>query len=250
LQLCPDDDLPEHEATVAGFALDTFEVTVGRFRAFVQQYNGTPPPEGAAAHPLISDSGWRWQWGAHMPDSQAALRSALKCQASAKTWTDSPGANEVFPINCVNWFEAFAFCAWDGGRLPTEAEWEYAAAGGSENRLHPWGADSSCAPYANCYDSDRSPFVNVGSYPAGAGRWGHQDLGGSLWEWSLDWFDFYPSAYTSCDNCANLEGVSYFYDRTARGGFWNLTDLRATIRANFNPELHNDVAGIRCARSL
>ena len=69
----------------------------------------------------------------------------------------APGANESLPINCITWYEAFAFCAWDGGFLPTEAEWNYAAAGGSEQRAYPWSnpptsttIDCSHANYDDC----------------------------------------------------------------------------------------------------
>jgi hypothetical protein len=56
------------------------------------------------------------------------------------TWTDTVGPNENLPMNCVPWYKAFAFCVWDGGRLPTEAEWNYAATGGNEQRKYPWGS--------------------------------------------------------------------------------------------------------------
>ena len=250
-----DAEVPEHAVTIASFSLDTFEVTVGRFRQFVEQYDGTPPPDGTAAHPLISGSGWNSAWNSELPSSKTILINNLKSQFGA-TWTDSIGENETSPINCVSWYEAFAFCAWDGGRLPTEAEWEYASAGGNENRLYPWGQEEPdfythalfCELGGWC-----DPFTDVGSRPAGAGRWGHHDLAGSMWEWSLDWLDtsWFGGNGASCIDCANLNTAS---ERVVRGGSWNsaASDLRAAFRPNSvegPPSSHYFTFGIRCART-
>jgi formylglycine-generating enzyme required for sulfatase activity len=252
---------PEHEATVDAFLLDTFEVTVGRFRAFVEQYDGTPPPVGAGAHPLIPGSGWRAEWNTILSSSADELRGRLSCEVRA-TWTETPEGQESFPMNCVNWYEAFAFCAWDGGRIPTEAEWEFAAAGGDENRLYPWGQqepDETLATYATggacCTESNHSPLIPVGSTPAGRGRWGHHDLAGTVWEWSLDARgDFwYLHDGNECDNCANLElsDLEQFPSRITRGGGWNwfAQHLRAAYRGFAWPGSRDSVIGIRCART-
>jgi formylglycine-generating enzyme required for sulfatase activity len=239
---------PEHGVTVVDFYLDRFEVTVGRFRHFVEQYDGTPPASGAAAHPLIAGSGWDAAWDGNLPSTQAGLISNLKCLSGYHTWTDSAVSNETYPISCVNWYVAFAFCAWDGGRLPTEAEWEYASAGGSENRLYPWGQEAPSATYANFSGTD--PFLNVGSHPAGASRWGHHDLAGSMVEWVLDWYDpsWYSVGGSSCANCANVNPSSYV---VWRGGSWggSPSALRAAYRGAISPAVRSEYGGFRCART-
>ncbi|HEY2406444.1 MAG TPA: SUMF1/EgtB/PvdO family nonheme iron enzyme [Polyangiaceae bacterium] len=107
----------------------------------------------------------------------------LKCDATSQTWTDAPASNEQKPVNCVTWYESFAFCIWDSGCLPTEAEWGYVAAGGDENGLYPWGAAAPSSVRVS------ATIVNVGSVPTGAGRWTHQDLAGGVYEWMLDEYD-------------------------------------------------------------
>jgi formylglycine-generating enzyme required for sulfatase activity len=115
-----------YPATVSDFYLDKYEITVGRFRQFVNAGMGTqasPPGLGAGVHPLIEGSGWKLAWNTSLLATTDALKTALKCDSTFQTWTDTvDGGNENRPQNCMNWYEAFAFCAWDGGRLATEAE--------------------------------------------------------------------------------------------------------------------------------
>jgi formylglycine-generating enzyme required for sulfatase activity len=250
---CAPLEQPEHPATLSSFVLDKYEVTVGRFRAFVEAGAGTqasPPAADSGAHPLIADSGWDSAWDTNLPADQAALSSAIACDAAYQTWTDSAGANEQYPINCISWYEAFAFCIWDGGRLPTDAEWEYAAAGGDQNRVYPWGNDVSDPLPASYVVTDNSPLVPVGSYPGGNGRWGHADLAGSSYEWTLDWFaaDWYTATQAGCSDCANLTPGT---QRMVRGGGWysSANVLRAAGRMDTSaPEIVIYYFGFRCAR--
>jgi formylglycine-generating enzyme required for sulfatase activity len=239
---------PEHAAFVSPFHLDRFEVTVGRFRKFVTAYTGTPPAVDAGAHPTIAGSGWQAAWNSKLPTTSAALTSSLGCAAGLSTWTAAPGPNEPMPINCTSWYVSFAFCVWDGGRLPTEAEWEKVAAGADENRRYPWGPQDpeSChAGYAGV-----PTHVPVGARPAGAGRWGHQDLGGSEWEWTLDYWSstWYSGAGATCNDCANLTPSAW---RTIRGGAWSTFEpdrLRAAFRTFIQPDEIPSNVGFRCAR--
>jgi formylglycine-generating enzyme len=227
------------QVTVPTFELDVFEVTVGRFREFVADYDRWR----ASAHPGESagaavGTGGQSAWFDALPGSSAALQQGLlRCDTSPYSSWDA--ASDAVPMNCVSWFEASAFCAWDGGRLPTQVEWEYAAAGGDEQRLYPWGntpepqpqlALFGCDLDAGCALSDLSP---AGEHAPGAGRWGQQDLAGSLAEW--------------------LDAVSspMLGDRAFRGGSWidGASELRIGGQRSAPPAVRLFVLGFRCARS-
>lgn len=254
---------PEPEyyfGTVNDFKLDKFEVTVGRFRHFVAEYPNNKPAEGAGTHRLITGSGWRAEWNEGLPETQDALKESLRCSPDFQTWTDEAGANEELPINCVSWFVAFAFCAWDGGRLPTSAEWNYTATGGTDQRIYPWGGEPPTPAFA-AYDcaADGSQgadcaftdILRVGSLPKGNGHYGQADMAGSMAEWSLDWFSDYTDP---CIDCANIDNPSPDKARTLWGGDWNhgVDLLFSYSRLAYSVDVGKPTEafhGLRCARN-
>jgi sulfatase modifying factor 1 len=239
-------------ATVSDFYLDKYEVTVGRLRKFVEAGMGTqktPLAEGAGAHPKIPGSGWRSAWNSELAKDTAALKEALKCYHSYQTWTDTPGSNESKAANCADWYTAFAFCVWDGGRIATEAEWMYAASGGSEHRYFPW----SNPPKSTTIDDSHAVYCggscwhmqDVGTKPKGDGKWRHSDLGGNAWEWTLDWNS--SSFPMPCHDCAVVDGGEWRNGRS--GAFDDLgSTLRSATRHVYAPD-YNGILGLRCART-
>ena len=198
---CLFNETPEHDVEISPFALDKYLVTVGRFRPFVDAWNENwRPSEGEGKNQAIDGTGWHASWDDHV---QSFLQDNLTSCMDGGTWTDDPGANDDLPLTCVSWYEAMAFCIWDGGRIATEAEWEFAAGGGEENRPFPWGGapqDESRLVY------DGQPISAVGSKPDGAGRWGHLDLVGNAGEWVYDCWseDFFGEPEGSADNAAYI----------------------------------------------
>lgn len=256
---------PAVPATVSDFKLDVYEVVLGRFRAFVNSGNGTqasPPAEGAGAHPRIAGSGWSSAWNSELAADSTDLVARLKCDPVYQVWTDAPGNDESRPMNCVTWYEASLFCAWDGGWLPTEAEWNYAAAGGNEQREFPWGAglDATKANYG-CTSTGRpnvrpctfDDWLPVGSKsPAGDGRWGHADLAGNAWEWNLDWLAEPYYRLSTCNDCADLEQPAVETPRRVfRGGAFNWDEQyqRTSYRFGDPPTARYGSVGFRCARA-
>jgi formylglycine-generating enzyme len=242
-------------AMVSDFSLDAYEVTVGRFRQFVSVYSRDIIGLGAGKNPNNpDDTGWEMTWSSNLPADAATLRNLVKC-GSFYTWTDSPAAQEHLPMNCMTWYEAYAFCIWDGGRLPTEAEWNYAAAGGEEQRIYPWGStplgpNADIANYGCYYNGTGTctgvnNFAPVGSIPAGQGKWGHLDLAGNVWEWTQDW---YAPFQVPCRDCAILTPAAS--ERTGRGGGLNYpaNNLYTTVRAYTDPMFRPASGGVRCAR--
>jgi formylglycine-generating enzyme len=253
-----------YPATISSFRLDKYEVTVGRFRTFVEAGMGiqaNPPTPGAGAHERIAGSGWDSNWNSSLPMSTVDLVAQLKCIPQyVNTWTDLTAGNEDRPINCVTWYQAMAFCVWDGGYLPTEAEWNYAATGGDSQRAYPWSGraaplaiDESHASYGvQCLGDDIpgctvTDLIVVGTKPLGNGRWGQSDLAGNVYEWTLDWGGEYT---TPCVDCANLTPSPA---RIGRGGCYSDGEsfLRTGYRRNSTPpETPLVIDGFRCARKL
>jgi len=238
-------------ATVSAFRLDTYEVTLGRFRAFVEAGRGTqaaPPSAGEGAHPNIASSGWSPTWNALLPTDTAALIASLSC-STYPSWTPAPDGKEALPMNCISWAVAAAFCVWDGGYLPTEAEWHFAASGGDEQRAYPWSVPAGAttigcelADYQGCAPGGPS---NAGSRsPTGDGRWGNADLAGNVWEWMLDYDSAMPMPCTDCLNQVPSEG------HVLRGGSIASTTDNLRVADRYGGAARGDHIGVRCARPL
>ena len=241
-------------ATVGDFGLDTYEVTVGRFRTFVNAGMGTqahPPPTGAGARMLNGmpdQAGWDPSFTASLTADTPALVAAI----TLGTWTDTPGANEALPMTLLTWEEAFAFCVWDGGYLPTEAEWNYAAAGGTDRRAYPWSSPASSltvdCSYAN-YQGCGNVINPVGTdSPKGDGKWGHADLAGNVSERLVDWDE--NNYANPCNDCAILTPTMTAY-RSVRGGRYDYIEsyIRPASDDLDIPENRDTGEGVRCARS-
>jgi len=259
---CPEQQLscfipeqPEHDVHVDPFALDKYKVTVGRYRQFLSAWNDNWRPEvGDGAHPAVEGTGWMAEFDDHMAGS---LESTLM---GCPSWTDEPGGGEDLPITCMTWYHAQAFCIWDGGRLPTEAEWEYAAAGGDDDRLFPWGAS-----FPDETRMSLSGDEPVGSYPKGEARWGHLDMAGNTDEWVFDCWseDFYGTPAASGDNpvvlpttgddfpCGPTQTSEYDGHVTRGGGSEDyVTGARAAWRFAQAAASDWTTVGFRCARDL
>lgn len=245
---------PSATASVSGFRLEKFEITVGRFRKFVAALRvGWFPKAGSGKHTHLSagglnggtESGWVASWNGSVLSADE-IDQNLACGIGA-TWTNGPDGNEEKPITCATWYELQAFCIFEGGFLPTETEWNYAAAGGSEQRVFPWSSppsstdiDCNRANYAACEGS----IAAVGSRIGGAGKWGHVDLAGNVWEQTLDGYAEYRTPW---NDAAFLDDGT---DRVARGGSVQSPSgpsLTSSFRSRVTETNRDPVVGARCA---
>jgi formylglycine-generating enzyme required for sulfatase activity len=236
---------PPHEVTVAGFCLDKTEVTTRAYLACAEK--------GECERPLEKVS-----WPG-IEDKLVKLYSGL-CNAGHKDRMEHP-------INCVAWSMADVFCKKRGARLPTEAEWEFAARG-SRQRKYPWGDDAPSPKHLNgcgrecatwfaskggehetMYEGDdKFPgTAPVGSFPAGASEAGVLDLAGNVWEWTHDWY----APYTA-EPITDPKGPDTGTQRVARGGDFTGSQpdwARPAYRWKTDPDTFSHGIGFRCAAS-
>jgi formylglycine-generating enzyme required for sulfatase activity len=226
---CADDERPRHEVQLAAFSIDTTEVTVTAYRRCVAAGNCGEPGK---------------KWG---------------CNWASKT------GYEDHPINCVKHEQATSYCAWQGKRLPTEAEWEKAARG-SDGRIYPWGDAAVSCTYAVMREEvdeengcGRNSTWPVGSKPQGRSPFGALDMIGNVQEWTSDRYgeDYYASSPPN-DPTGPPKGEY----RAVRGGSasWpthvfetprrsSETFLRASDRSSNTPYAQSASHGFRCAQS-
>lgn len=152
-----------------------------------------------------------------------------------------------YPVINVSWFDADAFCAWRGARLPTEAEWEHAARGRLA-RNYPWGDEPPSDLFLN-YGSSIGDTVAVGMYPEGASEFGVYDMAGNVAEWVADGYGAYPGDPTT--DWFNEPSASFSAANVVRGGSWssNADTVRGVYRTPINPGDSANTLGFRCART-
>ena len=286
-------EFPKHEVSVDGFWMDATEVTNAQWKEFVEATGyvtvaerkpdweelkkqappGTPkPPDDVlVAGSMIFNppdyavdlndftQWWAWQPGADWKHPEG------------------PGSNidgkDAHPVVHICWFDAVAYCKWAGKRLPTEAEWEWAARGGLSDKTYPWGDEHVEAglpkanswqgsfPYSNSEDDGFYSTAPVKSFEPN--NFGLYDMAGNVWEWTSDWY--HPGYYQQQADAGpqnNPQGPAESYDpnepfapkRTQRGGSFLCNDsycasYRVSARMPGSPDTGMPHVGFRCVRS-
>jgi len=219
----PDNEKPVHTVFVDAFYIDKYEVTNAKYRKFIQ----------------------------------------FRRHAEPEYWNNSKYNQPNQPVIGVTWYDAMAYAQWAGKRLPTEAEWEYAARGGLKRKTYPWGDDAPDAggTYRANYSNKADGYqytAPVGSYPANG--YGLYDMTGNVWEWCLDEYqaDFYSKSLRTSTNPIAGESILYVIKNftnvkswcVLRGGSWNnynyFYDVRVANRDRNLPGYRYVTVGFRC----
>jgi formylglycine-generating enzyme required for sulfatase activity len=287
------DEFPKHFVEVSSFWMDATEVTNAQFARFVKATGyittaerevdwkeisknlppGTEKPHDSmlvAASLVFTPSDgpvdlnnystwWRWQKGANWKHP-GGPKSSIE-------------GKDNFPVVHVSWDDAQAYCKWAGKRLPTEAEWEFAARGGMENKIYPWGNEhvntgnvktnswEGDFPYRNEQKDGYIKMAPVRSFAPNP--FGLYDMAGNVWEWCNDWYtpDYYKNFQTA--KAINPKGPGKSYDpdepyvpkRSLRGGSFLCNDTycsgyRVSRRMKNSPDTGLEHTGFRCVKDI
>ncbi len=260
-----DGEGPPREVTVSAFEIDRTAVTNAQFEAFV----------AATGHRTEAESfGWAYVFKGLLPKPRQRRLAATQDVPAAPWWLavqgacwrkpEGPGSSlkgrRHHPVVQVSWNDAVAFCDWAGKRLPTEAEWEYAARGGLVGKRFPWGDELMQGGQHRCNIwQGRFPDTNTeddgyfGTAPATSYRangFGLYNMVGNVWEWCADWFSRdWHLTHTSVDPAGPASGAG----RVLRGGSYLCHDsycnrYRVAARYSNTPDTATGNAGFRCAK--
>lgn len=288
-----EDEYPKHKVLLDAFYMDITEVTNSQFKKFVdatgyittaerkpdwQELKKSVPPNTPKPHDslLVAASlvfsqttspvdlndysqWWRWVKGADWKHPQGP-----KSNITGK---------DNFPVVHVSWDDAVAYCKWAGKRLPTEAEWEWAARGGLINNIYPWGNEpvNSGVPKTNSWEG-KFPYQNdqkdrflkaapVKSFQAN--QYGLYDMSGNVWEWCSDWYDYNYYKSLAGKDTKNPKGATRSNDpddpftpkRSLKGGSFLCNDsycsgYRVARRMKSSPDTGLEHTGFRCVREI
>ena len=287
------DEFPKHRVRVDSFYMDATEVTNAQFKKFV---DATGYITTAERKPDWEELKKALPPGTPKPPDSVLVAASLVFKQTdgsvrlddyTQWWEWVPGADwkhpqgqgsdimgkENYPVVHISWYDAIAYCKWAGKRLPTEAEWEYAARGGLTNHIYPWGNEHINAgrPKANTWEG-KFPYLNevkdgyvlaapVKSFaPNGYGLY---DMSGNVWEWCSDWYhaDYYQTLRNGI--AKNPEGPEKSFDpvdpytpkKTIRGGSFLCNEIycsgyRVARRMKSSPNTGMEHTGFRCVKDL
>ena len=232
---CNDDEKPAHSVTLSDYYIGKYEMTVGLFRVFVNETNYKTDAD---------KEGWSYVWNGSSWYKKKGVN--WRCDANGNVRNSS---EDNHPVIHVSWNDAQAFCKWlsrktgQTFRLPTEAEWEYAARGGNKSKDYKYSGSNNIDDVAWYTSNSEGKTHDVGTKLPN--ELGIYDMSGNVWEWCQDRYGNYSSS-----NQMNPKGSSKGSDRIGRGGAWWGGDAdfcRVSLRLHNSPDIMCNSLGFRLA---